>query len=174
METERLTFRGWQNNDLYPFLEICGRHDVMKYIDGPWEMERVAEFIRQEQEQLQRLGHCRWALELKKSKQLIGFCGFRPLSGQPHQLEIGWRLHPAFWRQGLAFEAASHVIKQAVGQLCPERIFAKIHINNAASLALAKKLGMHNTQRIPVAEFDDFILEYPCAPRLESSRPPGG
>ena len=161
METKRLLLRGWNDSDLEAFSDICGRNEVMQYIDGPWDIERVAEFIRIEQEQLQKVMHCRWALELKTSGQLIGFCGLRPLADDDHQLEIGWRLHPDYWRQGLAFEAASHVIGQAILDLYPTRIFAKVHVQNEASLALARKLGMQITSRIPVAEFDDFILDYP-------------
>ena len=161
METKRLLLRGWNDSDLEAFSDICGRNDVMQYIDGPWDTERVAEFIRIEQQQLQKVMHCRWALEFKPSGQLIGFCGFRPLADDHHQLEIGWRLHPDYWRQGLAFEAASHVIGQAILELYPTRIFAKVHVQNEASLALAQKLGMKITTRIPVADFDDFILEHP-------------
>ena len=161
METERLRLRGWVSNDLNAFAKICERQDVMKYIDGPWKKKRVAEFIREEKSRLQRLGHCRWALELKDSMKLIGFCGFRPLAENQQQLEIGWRLHPDYWRQGLAFEAASYIIKQADNELEPERIFATIHVNNVASLKLATKLGMKITARVPKTEFDDFILDYP-------------
>ena len=64
METKRLILRGWNLSDLTPFLKICSRQDVMKYIDDPWETERVTEFILEEQRQLQLRGHCRWALEL--------------------------------------------------------------------------------------------------------------
>ena len=161
METKRLILRGWNLSDLTPFLKICSRQDVMKYIDDPWETERVTEFILEEQRQLQLRGHCRWALELKDSSALVGFCGFRPRADKPEQLEIGWRLHPDYWRQGLAFEAASYIIKQADNELEPERIFATIHVNNVASLKLATKLGMKITARVPKTELDDFILDYP-------------
>ena len=57
----------------------------------------AAEFICHEQQQFEQLSHCRWALELKSDRQLIGFCGLRPLHDL-HQLEIGWRLHSDFWR----------------------------------------------------------------------------
>ena len=33
METKRLILRGWNLSDLTPFLKICSRQDVMKYID---------------------------------------------------------------------------------------------------------------------------------------------
>ena len=160
METKRLLLRGWKTSDLKGFSDICERKDVMRYIDAPWDTERVADFIRIEQQQLEKFMHCRWALELKDSGQLIGFCGFKALADDHQQLEIGWRLHPSYWRQGLAFEAASHVIRQAILELYPTRIFAKVHVHNAASLALARKLGMKIATRIQVAEFDDFILEY--------------
>ncbi len=164
METERLRLRGWVSNDLTHFLKICSRQDVMKYIDHPWEAERVTEFILEEQRQLQLRGHCRWALELKDTSVLVGFCGLRPLADRPEQLEIGWRLHPDYWRQGLAFEAATQVINHAINQLAPARIFACIHVQNEASIRLATKLGMRITERVPTDELDDYILEYPCSP----------
>ena len=169
METKRLILRGWNLSDLTPFLKICSRQDVMKYIDNPWETERVTEFILEEQRQLQLRGHCRWALELKDSSALVGFCGFRPRADKPEQLEIGWRLHPDYWRQGLAYEAATKVMNHATNQLTPTRIFARIHVHNKASLRLANKLGMQITKRVPTDELDDYILEYPCSPILKET-----
>ncbi len=161
METQRLLLRGWRDDDLAPLADICRRVEVMQYIDGPWGKERVIEFLHKEQQQFEQLGHCRWALEMKDSGRLIGFCGFRPLAENLQHLEIGWRLHPGFWRQGLAYEAATAVISDAIENLRPERLFAKIHVLNKASLALALKLGMQVTTRVPVAAHDDYLLDYP-------------
>ena len=161
MTTSRLRFRPWNITDLQAFHAICSLPEVMQFIDGPWNTERVAEFICHEQQQFEQLSHCRWALELKSDRQLIGFCGLRPLKHDPHQLEIGWRLHSDFWRQGLGFEAASYIIRHALETLEPRRLFANIHVKNEASLSLAKKIGMHITERIPIGEFDDYVLDFP-------------
>ncbi len=167
LETSRLILRPWTMPDLQSFHAICQKSEVMKYIDNPWNSERVREFIRNEQQQFKQLGHCRWALELKTLNRLIGFCGFRPLQDDDRQLEIGWRLDSDYWQQGLGFEAAELVINDALQNLSPTRLFAKIHVHNQASLALAKKLGFEITKRIPVAEFDDFLLDYPLIANQE-------
>ena len=93
MTTSRLRFRPWNITDLQAFHAICSLPEVMQFIDGPWNTERVAEFICHEQQQFEQLSHCRWALELKSDRQLIGFVDYDHLSMTP---SAGNRLATSF------------------------------------------------------------------------------
>lgn len=128
----------------------------MRYIDGPWSLKRVATFIHDEQRSLSEDGFCRWALWAAETNQLIGFCGF---VRDGEQLEIGWRLDPQYWQQGIGHETARHVIDWAFRLKNANIIFAKMHVLNIASQKLAESVGMRRVGRVPVAEFDDFRYE---------------
>lgn len=57
-------------------------------------------------------------------------------------LEIGWRLHPEFWRQGLASEAAQRMAAFAFERFSAHELIATCHPNNAASIRVMARLGM--------------------------------
>jgi RimJ/RimL family protein N-acetyltransferase len=57
-------------------------------------------------------------------------------------LEIGWRLHPDFWRLGLATEAAKRMAAFAFESLAAPELIATCHPNNAASIRVMERLGM--------------------------------
>jgi RimJ/RimL family protein N-acetyltransferase len=71
----------------------------------------------------------------------IGKCGMYEVP------EIGFILHPDYWGQGLAAEALQAVIESAFESLPLDKIVADVDPRNAASLALLKKLGFHETGR---------------------------
>jgi RimJ/RimL family protein N-acetyltransferase len=57
-------------------------------------------------------------------------------------LEIGWRLHPDFWRQGLASEAAQRLAAFAFDTLAAPELIASCHPDNDASIRVMHRLGM--------------------------------
>ena len=69
--------------------------------------------------------------------ELVGWAGFqrRELDGA-HEVELGWLIRRAHWGNGYASEAAL-----ALRPLGPERAVHLIHPDNAASIAVARKLG---------------------------------
>lgn len=86
-----------------------------------------------------------WAVELRAQKHFIGFAGLNiPAYDLPFMpcTEIGWRLVKPFWRQGLAYEAASSVLDFAfLQQEIPEIVSFTAKIN-CSSENLIKKLTM--------------------------------
>ena len=54
---------------------------------------------------------------------------------------IGYVIKPDRWNQGLATEAAGLLVRFAVDNLDVDYIYAVIHENNPASIAVVKKLG---------------------------------
>ncbi|TAG01405.1 MAG: N-acetyltransferase [Betaproteobacteria bacterium] len=57
-------------------------------------------------------------------------------------LEIGWRLHPDFWRKGLATEAAQRMAAFAFDELAAPELIAVRHPENLASANVMDRLGM--------------------------------
>jgi RimJ/RimL family protein N-acetyltransferase len=56
--------------------------------------------------------------------------------------EIGWTLHPDHHGVGDMTEAATAVLRLAVGDLGMHRVIAHLDPRNAASAALCSRLGM--------------------------------
>lgn len=113
------------------------------------DVKRELHWLRQRQAQD---GHSFWAIERERDNALLGFCGIArvrepdtPVAGQ---LEIGWRLRESVWRRGYGTEAAAAVIEWAGWERMGEMLVARIHRDNAASQALARKLGMRRARAI--------------------------
>jgi RimJ/RimL family protein N-acetyltransferase len=69
--------------------------------------------------------------------ELVGWAGFqrREITGAP-EVELGWLVRKEHWGKGYASEAARELRKRG-----PDRVIHLIHPENAASIAVAKKLG---------------------------------
>jgi len=147
--------RAWRSTDAEALFDICNREEVMRYISAPWSMLRVQRFIEEEQERARVDGHCYWAFVHRASSRLMGFCGLRGAD----ELEIGWRLHPDYWGKGLATEGAMALLDEVRALVHPPRVFAHIHVLNAASIALAERIGLTRMGTIPVAEYEDYLYE---------------
>lgn len=150
LTTKRLRLRTWRTSDAAAFHAHCNTHEVMKYLGGKVPLRHVRREVRWYQEDQARHGHTFWVLERKRDKALLGFCGIirvperdSPLHGL---LEIGWRIRADMWRRGYACEAAAGVVDWAEWELSGETLYARIHRENVASQALAKKLGMRRAR----------------------------
>jgi ribosomal-protein-alanine N-acetyltransferase len=83
--------------------------------------------------------YCQWALIYKADGKLIGYCGFVNTNDDR---EIGWRLAPEYWGQGLATEAARAVLTHGIETLGFQRVIATVQTMNVASIRIIEKLGM--------------------------------
>ena len=157
LETDRLIFRDWTKQDLASFHAICSDPAVMQFVgDGePWSEEKTKLWIESSIESARTHGYCRWALVLKATSELIGFCGFVPTEDGP---EIGWRLAKRYWGMGLATEAATRVLKQGFADLGFPAVLALVQSPNRASIRICEKLGMTFNRRFSRSERD--ILSY--------------
>ncbi len=92
------------------------------------------------------------------SDDILGFCGIKrvnsPGAGElTDSHEIGWRLRPEAWGQGIAKEAAIASLDLAFGRFDAPLVIALTVAGNRASWGLMERLGM--TRRADL----DFIDE---------------
>lgn len=139
--TDRLIFRDWNTTDLEAFQSICSDPAVMRFVgDGePWSLERTQQWIDQAIEMSRTSGFCLWALNLRETSTLVGFCGFRTATDGT---EIGWRLAQACWGRGLATEAARTVLHHGLEKIGFDRVFANVQSPNRASIRVCEKIGL--------------------------------
>lgn len=169
LETERLLIRPFSVEDLdaiYQLLDVelseidFGNQGAMTLE----ERKRWLQWTIMSYEELDKLYQPPYgdrAVVLKSTQHVVGACGFVPSFGPFGQLpsvrtgqrdaiahlnapEFGlyYALSPAYQRQGYATEAAQALIKYAFTELRLKRIVATTTYENAASIAVMRKVGM--------------------------------
>lgn len=146
LETERLLLRRWRQEDLEPFAATNADPEVMHHFaTGPLDRERSDALARYADACFEVHGFGLAAVAGRSG----GFCGFVGLHRhrrRPDDVEIGWRLARGAWGRGYATEAARAWVAAAPG-LGLDRLVSFIAPANAASLAVARRLGMTETSR---------------------------
>ncbi|MDQ7956746.1 MAG: GNAT family N-acetyltransferase [Rhodocyclaceae bacterium] len=152
--TERLRLEPFAEHHLDGLHEMNRRPEVMQYITGQAESrEQTAEGIARVQRCWAAWGTGWWAFVRKADGRIVGAgCvqHLRPEAAMPadldslrnNPLEIGWRLHPEFWHQGLASEAAERMAAFAFTNLDAKELLAVRHPANADSARVMDRLGM--------------------------------
>ncbi|QNA89371.1 GNAT family N-acetyltransferase [Massilia sp. Dwa41.01b] len=118
--------------------------DVMRYISGePETPEQTRASIAVVKERWTRHGFSWWAFIERETDRLVGAGCIQYLGRDPaNPLEIGWRLVPDKWGQGLATEAASAMMAWAFDTLGAPLLVAICHPENADSARVMGRLGM--------------------------------
>lgn len=145
IETDRIFLRPFCIDDIEPFAKICANPNVMRYIgDGkPVGLDIIAEKIPEWIELYEKQKYGLMALVIKKTNELIGFCGFiNQTVDEVEYIELGYRLDEAYWGKGIATEAAVAVRDYAFNVLDIPMLISIIHHQNDASKRVAKKVGL--------------------------------
>jgi RimJ/RimL family protein N-acetyltransferase len=143
---ERLTYRAMSMEDLDAFAEFVADPECTRYLLNAAPRARDEAQVALE----------RWidvgmqtALD---GDEIVGWVGYVPRSLEGREeVELGWLIRRKHWGSGYASEAA--LAQRLLG---PERVIHLIHPENAASIAVAKKLGAEH-------ERDTEILDGPVA-----------
>jgi len=122
-----------------------GNPDVMRFsISGPKNKTETEDFIKRCRAQYDKFGFGLLAVVYQEENRVLGYCGlFRQEIDGVIELEIGYRLHPGYWGRGIATEAAVMIRDWAFANLDREKLISIIEPENAASIVVAKKLGMN-------------------------------
>jgi ribosomal-protein-alanine N-acetyltransferase len=144
-ETKRLYFRNWKESDKPVFAEMNADPDVMKYFVNSLNIAQSNAFAERIQKQINEKKYGLWAVELKENKQFIGFIGYNytdfPSDFTPC-IEIGWRLHKAFWDNGYATEGAKACLNYGFNVLNLNEIYSFTSFINKKSQKIMQKIGM--------------------------------
>jgi RimJ/RimL family protein N-acetyltransferase len=133
---ERLSYRPISLDDFEPYAEFLADPECTRYLLYPEPHSRELSRELLERSVAQHDGTI-GMYTLHDGLELVGWAGFqrRELTGAP-EVELGWLVRKEHWGNGYASEAALELRKRG-----PERLIHLIHPGNAASIAIAKKLG---------------------------------
>lgn len=149
-ETERLILRPRTMDNFDACFAMDRAPGVVDFVRGPWDdpvQHKAFIKARIEQDYGDGLGY--WSIFAKvRPDHFLGWILLIPEDGTGPEIEIGWRLHPDHWGQGIASEAASVIVDHAFSGLELRRVVADIDAYNRASRRLAEKLGMTDDKMI--------------------------
>ncbi|MCI0379015.1 MAG: GNAT family N-acetyltransferase [Gemmataceae bacterium] len=145
VETARMFLREFDEADAPVFYQMCTDPEVTRFTGDGMVLQDVEHARRVLCERpiadYQKHGFGRWACVLKASGQVIGFVGLKFLE-ELQEVDIGYRLFPAHWGQGLATEAARAALRYGFEQLGLKRIIGLVDPQNAVSVRVLEKLSM--------------------------------
>jgi ribosomal-protein-alanine N-acetyltransferase len=145
LETKRLTIRHLEMGDLDALYRLYRDPQIRAHFpDGT----RTLDETREELEWFLHGNHAPaelglWATVERSTGAFLGRCGLLPwnIDGQP-EVELAYLIDKSRWGEGLATEAARGIIQHARTELKLQRLICLIMPGNAASVAVATKVGM--------------------------------
>lgn len=159
IQTQRLTLRRWQKDDLKPFAALNADPIVMEHFPSVLTAEDTARFVTRIEEHFDEYGYGLWVVEHELSGDFVGFTGlFVPSFEAPFTpaVEIGWRLAAEHWGKGYATEAARGALRFGFEQAGLAEIVSFTVPANTQSTKVMERIGMtHNAA-------DDF--DHPSLP----------
>lgn len=160
LETERLRLRLFTHDDLPVMFTLNSDPDVTKYADTPAkDMQEVRKRLEQGPlADYEKYGYGRFAVELKETGELIGFCGIKYLP-EIDLNEVGYRYLKEYWGRGIGTEAARVCVDFARDDLGLEKLVALIIPENIGSIRVAEKLGMTKGPLIHIYDVDALQYE---------------
>jgi len=160
LETERLRLRLFSHDDLSVMFVLNTDPEVVKYADTPAsDMNEVRQRLEEGPlHDYEKYGYGRFAVELKETGKVIGFCGVKYLP-EIELPEVGYRFLKEYWGRGIATEAARVCVDFAREDIKVEKLIALIIPENIGSIRVAEKLGMTKGPLIHIYDVDAYQYE---------------
>lgn len=164
IETSRLLMRRWREADREPFAELNADPQTLLYFPQTFDRAASDAVIDRAEACFDARGYGLWALEIRQTKQFIGFTGLSPMPDDvpgAGGVEVGWRLARHAWRQGYATEAARAAVTVAFEGVGLAEIWSMTAVLNEPSQAVMRRIGMTEVAR----------FEHPRVPLGHAVRP---
>jgi len=165
IETDRLILRRWREDDHAALAAIWADSGVWAALRPSTPYDPAAATPDTLGEQLRHWaahGFGVFALEERNAgREVIGWAGpWHPsiVPALEHEVEIGWTLRQPYWGRGLATEAAVASAEATFEHLGLDAVISLIRPENARSIAVAQRLGMHVREAVTHAELGTELL----------------
>ena len=158
LETARLILREFHDEDIGRLAELMANRDFMRFSLGPYTREQTQTVLQKFLSWNQAGLPSQFAVVIRENKNLLGYCGFLHHPEVPEEVEIGYRLDPAYWNRGLITEAACAARDYAFLDLKLPRVISLIHPENIPSRRVAEKIGMTPEKEITFRGFPTTVF----------------
>jgi ribosomal-protein-alanine N-acetyltransferase len=139
--TERLVLRQMTPDDAQALFFLNTHDEVLKYLDF-LRMKTIDDAVKKIERitnDIKATDCVYWAISTKEDPTLIGTICLFHFKKQHHRGEIGYMLHPGFWRKGILQECMQTVIDYGFDVLNLHSMEAIVDPENTASIALLEK-----------------------------------
>ncbi|ATP40083.1 GNAT family N-acetyltransferase [Solibacillus sp. R5-41] len=143
LQTERLILREIELQDAEYLFKIFSDDEVTKYYGMKTfeKLEQAEKLIEAFAIGLKEKKGIRWGIERKGTPGIIGTIGFNLWSPAHRRAEVGYEVHPDFWRTGYTSEALKKIVEYGFQEMRLTRIGAVVFLENEASNQLLMKQG---------------------------------
>ncbi len=170
--TPRLWLRELQTTDTATLHTTLGDPATMAHYPAPYTRKQVHMHILACRASYATHGHGLWAVVRRADGVLLGDCGlaYQTVEGQP-VLEIGYRLHRAYWGNGYATEAATACRDYAFATLGAAQVVSLVLPGNWRSQRVAAKVHTAWQWVFWGHRQQDYIMHYSNNPSYSSNNP---
>ena len=150
LTTKRLVLREFQSSDSQAVFKIFSYEGVTRYhnVDTMTEIEQAERIVASRMGLFPNQWGVRWAITHRDDVDtVIGSCGFYMANKEFRSTEIGFELHPDYWRRGLMTETLSAVLNMGFSERFffeLNRVQALTSQENIASINLLQKFGFQH------------------------------
>ncbi len=144
IQTDRLLLRRMTINDAKEIFFLRSSDEVMKYIDKEKTaaLQDAEIYINKINDSINSNNGIMWGITFKNNpKKIFGYIGYWRLIKENYRAEVGYLLHPLYWRKGIMKEALLRVIDFGFKDMQLHSIEANINPSNAASARLLQATG---------------------------------
>lgn len=144
-DTDRLTFRIVTANDAAALTTLNNAPGVMRFLDrtAP-SFEHVQHKTIPERQRMavEHPGYGLWLAYLRETGEFVGRFGLRPNHPIEGDAELGYRLMPEYWGNGLATEGSREMLRYAFEMLRADRVVATTMAANVRSRSVMERIGL--------------------------------
>ena len=144
LETERILLRQMTKDDAEEIFFLRSDETVLKYLNKEPAKNKaeVEEFINRINQSVVSNEAIMWGIALKENPSVcIGYICYWNIRKEHYRAEIGYVLHPDYWRKGIMKEVIVKIIDYGFTSMHLHSIDAVINPGNDASAALLESLG---------------------------------
>jgi len=143
LETERLTLRPLEVVDAGRLFPIFSNATVLKHygMEPHATVDETVQMVTNMVEGMRAGTVIRWGIVRKDDLTLIGTIGFHNLVPRHRRAEVGYEIHPDYWRNGYASEALRRTLDYATHVAEFGRVGAVVYTGNIASQHMLERNG---------------------------------
>jgi [ribosomal protein S5]-alanine N-acetyltransferase len=162
LETDRLLLREYVEEDAEVFFKLNSDPEVLRFVPDKalLNVEQARQILVDHPiADYRKHGFGRGACILKITGEQIGFAGLKYLE-ELGEVDVAYRLMPAYWGQGLATEAALASVRFGFADLGLKRIIGLVMPENVASVRVLEKAGLHYAETISFwrHQFSKYVI----------------
>ncbi|WP_404468927.1 GNAT family N-acetyltransferase [Sutcliffiella horikoshii] len=141
VETERLSIRELESDDLQAIYNIRSNKDIFKYVIwGPINFENTKKMLDRQIDFQNEQERKVYVFAVTSSNNIVGEC-FLVITDHNETAEIGYYFGPEYWGNGYAVETVNALLEFGFTDLGLHRIFAKCDFENIGSINVLSKAG---------------------------------